>query len=50
MGRPQHDKYSHGADAFRMLAVRSKPPGEETPRYERALFESKVEPGHGWMV
>ena len=50
--RPLHDWSSHGADAFRGLAVRHKPPRRERPR-RRRRFEGREAPRPsgrlGWM-
>lgn len=43
---PVHDMYSHGADAFRYLAVCHKPPEEEQPYTAPPRFSAS---GQGWM-
>ena len=50
--RPVHDWSSHGADAFRGLAVRHKPPRRERPRRRKRFAgrEAPVPSGRlGWM-
>ncbi len=50
--RPEHSWASHGADAFRMLAVRHKPPKKKRERRRRP-FEARPRTRHsalGWMA
>ena len=50
--RPVHDWSSHGADAFRGLAVRHKPPRSERARpRKRQLWAGRQAPAgrQGWM-
>ena len=50
--KPVHDWSSHGADAFRGLAVRHKPPRRERPRRRKRFAgrEAPVPSGRlGWM-
>jgi hypothetical protein len=46
--RPVHDQASHGADAFRGLAVRHKPPTEKTPSLPPVLGWASSD-GLRWM-
>ena len=50
MGKPVHDWSSHGADAFRELAVRHKRPRRKTER-RQPMFEGHRRGGGalGWM-
>ena len=48
-GKPVHDWSSHGADAFRGLAVRHKPPRARESRH-RQPFERPMTGDHGWMA
>lgn len=45
--RPRHDQYSHGADAFRYLAVGLEPQREKVDPYARPLFGARA--SGSWM-
>ena len=48
--QPVHDQWSHGADAFRGLAVRHQPPASEEPKRRRdVLAGTPNTPSLGWM-
>jgi phage terminase large subunit len=50
-GTPVHDHYSHGADAFRGLAVRQQPPEDrKRPFQPRPEFYDPGSAGTGWMA
>jgi phage terminase large subunit len=50
-GTPVHDHYSHGADAFRGLAVRHQPPEERKKAFQpRPEFYDPGSAGTGWMA
>ena len=46
-GKPMHDWSSHGADAFRGLAVRHKPPKRKSER-RRPMFGERRRARIGW--
>ena len=46
--RPVHDQASHGADAFRGLAVRHKPPKAKTTAWSPPFLHGSSD-GLGWM-